>query len=227
MGKGFKVYAVIWAICLVLFSAVVFLVPIERSGSFWIGYVFITLAFCGQLGCTYVAFQAENLKKMFYSIPLISVSYAGLLIMLIAGTACMAIPGIPGWLGVIICLLVLGVTAIAVITAGAAAHVVDKTDAKITAQTGFIKNLTVDAEILIQRANAPMLKNHCKKVYEALRYSDPMSNASLLAIEQRIQEEFDALTDAVIADDLDCTESAAKELLTLIAHRNQKCKLSK
>ena len=57
-----------------------------------------------------------------------------------------------------------------------------------------------------------------------MRYSDPMSRKELSNVEQRIQGEFDVLTDAVIADDLDSTESAAKELLVLIADRNKKCK---
>lgn len=227
MNKILKLYAGVWAICFALFSAIVFLTPIERSGGFWVGYVFTTIAFLGQFGCTYKAFKAESLKKCFYNVPLITISYTGLIVMLIAGSVCMVIPGIPNWLGVIVCLVVLGVTAIAVISAGAAGTIVDHLDKKVEEKTTFIRNLTIDAENLMHRAKAPMLKDLCKKVYKAVRYSDPMSNEELSDVERRIQEEFDMLTDAVIADDLDSTESAAKELLTLIAERNNKCRLSK
>ena len=96
----------------------------------------------------------------------------------------------------------LGITAIAVISAGAAGSIVANLDQKVEEKTTFIRNLTIDAENLMNRANAPMLKNQCKKVLEAVRYSDPMSSKVLSNIEQRIQEEFDVLTDAVIADDL-------------------------
>ena len=227
MNKILKPYAGVWAICFALFNALVFLTPIEHSGGFWVGYAFITVAFLGQFGCTYKAFKAENLKKCFYNVPLITISYTGLIVMLIAGSVCMVIPGIPNWLGVIVCLVVLGVTAIAVISAGAAGTIVDHLDKKVEEKTTFIRNLTIDAENLMNRANAPMLKNQCKKVLEAVRYSDPMSSKELSNVEQRIQEEFDVLTDAVIADDFDCTESAAKELLTLIAERNKKCRAFK
>lgn len=227
MTKIMKSYAGVWAICFALFSAIVFLTPIEHSDGFWIGYVFTTIAFLGQFGCTYKAFKTESLKKCFYNVPLITISYTGLIVMLIAGSVCMVFPSIPNWLGVIVCLVVLGVTAIAVISAGAAGSIVANLDQKVEEKTTFIRNLTIDAENLMNRANAPMLKNQCKKVLEAVRYSDPMSSKELSDVEQRIQEEFDALTDAVIADDLDCTESAAKELLTLIAERNKKCRAFK
>ena len=224
MNKILKPYVGVWAICFALFNAIVFLAPIEHDSGFWVGYAFITVAFLGQFGCTYKAFKAENLKKCFYNVPLITISYTGLIVMLIAGSVCMVIPGIPNWLGVIVCLVVLGVTAIAVINAGAAGSIVANLDQKVEEKTTFIRNLTIDAENLMNRANAPILKNQCKKVLEAVRYSDPMSSKELSNVEQRIQEEFDVLTDAVIADDLDRTESAAKELLVLIADRNKKCK---
>ncbi len=233
MRKTFRFYAIIWAICLALFNVLAFVTPNEIAGiskfdgAFWVGYIFITVAFIGQLVCAYVAFKAENLKKLFYSIPLISISYIGLLVILVVGGLTMAIPNLPNWIGIIVCLLVLGVTAMSVIKATAAAEIVSKIDNKIAAETAFIKTITVDAQNLISRANAPMLKEQCKKVYEALRYSDPMSNATLSDVEQRIKEEFDALTDAVIADDLDATESSVKELSTLINERNNKCKALK
>lgn len=227
MTKIMKSYAGVWAICFALFSAIAFLTPIERSGGFWVGYVFTTIAFLGQFSSTYKAFKAKTLKKCFYNVPLITISYTGLIVMLIAGSVCMVIPGIPNWLGVIVCLVVLGVTAIAVISAGAAGSIVANLDQKVEEKTTFIRNLTIDAENLMNRANAPMLKNQCKKVLEAVRYSDPMSSKELSDVEQRIREEFDILTDAVIADDLDCTESATKELLVLIAERNKKCKAFK
>ena len=94
MKKNFKSYALIWAIFLVAFNAVVFLVrpiipgyEIRYDARFWIAWLFVVAAFVGNLLCANKAFQAENLEKLFYKVPLISVSYRGLIGMLVLGGA--------------------------------------------------------------------------------------------------------------------------------------------
>ena len=69
-----------------------------------VGYIFITLAFIGQLVCSYFALKAESLQKMFYNIPLITISYTGLIVMLIVGALAMAIPNLPNWVGIVMIL---------------------------------------------------------------------------------------------------------------------------
>lgn len=230
MNKRFKTYAIIWAIFLALFNVICFVSPNEMAdlnkfgGAFWAGYIFITLAFIGQLVCSYFALKAESLQKMFYNIPLITISYTGLIVMLIVGALAMAIPNLPNWIGVVACLFVLEFNAIAVITARSAGVIVSAIDEEVKTKTSFIKQLTLDAENLANRAKAPMLKKYCKKVYDALRYSDPVSNDTLSDIEWQIKEGLNVLTDAVIADDLDATESSAREIITLITERNNICK---
>lgn len=233
MKKNFKLYIVCWAILLALFNVICFVTPNEASGlnkfggAFWIGYIFITAAFIGQLVCAYIAFKAENLKKLFYNLPLITLSYTGLILTLIFGGAAMAITNLPNWIGIIVCLIILAFTAIAVISAKAAGTVVSNIDEKIKTNAAFIKEMTVETQNLMNRANAPKLKEYCKKVYEALRYSDPMSKEQLTDIENRIKEEFSVFTDAVISDDLDLTESSAKELISFIDERNNVIRLIK
>lgn len=233
MNKRIRTYAVIWAILFALFNVICFVAPNEIAGAnnfvgaFWNGYIFITLAFIGQLVCSYFALKAESLQKMFYNIPLITISYTGLIVMLIVGALAMAIPNLPNWIGIIVCLAVLAFTAVSVITAKAAGAIVSGIDEDVQAKTSFIKKITLDAENLVNRAKSPMLKKLCIKVYDAFRYSDPMSNKQLSDIENRIMEEFSMLTDAVLADDLDLTESSANEVITLVEERNSKCKLLK
>ena len=91
MNKSFKSYVLIWAILLVAFNAVVFLVRsvvpgyvMKYDARFWIAWVFILIAFIGNLASAYIAFKAENLKKMFYNLPLITVSWYALIVMLVS-----------------------------------------------------------------------------------------------------------------------------------------------
>lgn len=233
MKKSFKYYSMIWLIALVVFNVIVFVTPNEVAGmskfggAFWVGYIFITIAFLGQLACAFKAFKVENLQKVFYNIPLISISYTGLVAMLIAGTACMVIPNFPNWLGIIICMLILALSVISIIKASVAADIVGEIDEKIKTQTQFIKMLTVDSQVLMTSVTNAELKAEAKKVYEAIRYSDPMSNPALDEVEKQIQNEFAAFTDAVKAEDLEVAKAVASELLTIVDKRNKKCRVLK
>lgn len=232
MNKNFKYYAGIWAILLVVFNIATFISPNETSGmtkfggAFWVGYIFITLAFIGQLVVSFFAFNAKNMQKFFYKIPLIRISWTGLVLTLVFGVLCMAIPNLPNWVGIIACFAVLAFNAISLAKANIAADIVSEIDDKIKAQTSFIKTLTLDAESLMSRAQNETAKTTTKKVYEAVRYSDPLSNDDLSAIEGEIAIKFNQFAGAVTANSEDIT-SIAEELVVLISNRNKRCKVTK
>lgn len=232
MNKKFKYYAIVWAILLAIFNVICFVTPGEAAGmskfggAFWAGYIFITIAFIGQLVCAYIALKTDDKTKLFYNIPIIRVSYTRLILTVVFGALCMAIPNLPNWVGIIVCLLILAFNAIAVIKAKAASDVVENIDKKEKAQTFFIKSLTVDAETLLARAATPEAKDACKKVYEAVRYSDPMSNDDLAGIESQIALKLNDFSNAVTTDS-DSIETLANDLVILIGDRNKKCKLLK
>lgn len=233
MKKGFTSYAICWAILLTLFNLLCFVTPAEWygfnkfGGSFWAGYAVITLAFLGQLACAYKAFRAENAKKFFYNLPLLTVSYTGLVLTLVLGGLCMAIPDVPNWLGAIVGAVVLAFTAVAVIKASAAADIVESVDKKVAEKTAFLRMATADAEVVLASAKSAEVKAECKKVYEALRYSDPMSADGLSEIEGRITVKLGELKAAVAADDAEKVKTAAEEVVSHIKERNAKCKALK
>ncbi len=231
-NKLFKFYAIGWALALALFNVISFVTPLFRDAegyslAFWFAYGLITLCFAGQLVCAYLGFKADTAKRTFYNISLIKTSTAGLVASFIVGGVCMLITSLAYWIGIIACCIVLVVNVIAVLRAKAAIDIVDEVDQKIQAQTFFIRSLTVDAESLMTRAPAGEYKDACKKVYEAVRYSDTMSHPSLAAAEGQITIRFNAFSAAVANGDIDATRSICEELLVLIADRNKKCKLLK
>lgn len=233
MKKSFKAYVVIWAIFLAVFNVICFVTPGEAAGmskfggAFWIGYIFIMLAFIGQLVCAVMAFKEKSTQKFFYKLPLITVSYTGLVLTVIVGAVCMAIPNLPNWVGIIACLLVLAFNAVAVIKANAAAGIVSDIDDKVKTQTAFVKISTVETQNILNRAKTEKVKAECKKVYEAIRYSDPMSSPALAEEEAEISAKIRNLKSAVISGEDETAISTAEELVLLIGERNNKCKLLK
>ncbi|MBQ2941749.1 MAG: hypothetical protein IJD97_05895 [Clostridia bacterium] len=233
MKKTFYSYIVIWAILLALFNVIVFVSPSEAGsfskfgGAFWSGYVFITLAFVGQLTVSFFAFKAENLEKFFYKLPLVRISYTGLVLTLIFSALCMAIPNLPNWVGIILCFIILALSAISVVKANLAGDAVAAVDEKIKTQTFFIKSLTVDANTLMAKAKTEEAKAECKKVYEAIRYSDPMSSDALSSAEASITLKFNEFSEAVENGVDEKIAELSKEVMILIEDRNKKCKLLK
>ena len=233
MKKRIGIYSIIWAICLAIFNVASFVTPNEScgvskfNGSFWVGYFFITAAFIGQLVSAVIALNEKNVNKLFYKLSLISVSYIGLIATLIVGGIFMAVKPLPYWLGIIICLIILGFTAIGVIKAGVASELVNNIDEKIKEKTIFIKALATDANTLVKCAANEDLKKEAMAVYEAIRYSDPMSCDALDGIENQIKNEFIEFNEAIHTEDIDLATEVAKGLLDLLNKRNQQCKLLK
>lgn len=229
MKKGFKAYAIAWLILLALFNVAAFMAPAYAGGqkytaSFWIGYMIITLAFVGNLICAKRAFEADNARKLFYNMPLINISYTALIISFVVGGACMLVPTIPYWIAAIAGVAVLAFTAIAIIKTTVAEEIVENVDKRVEQQTSFIKDLTAQAENIMHSAKTPEVKAACKKVYEAARFSDPMSVPELSVIEAKIIVKMNEYGVAVLTGDVDDVVEAANSVMQLINERNSKCK---
>lgn len=232
MKKGIKFYAPCWAIELAVFNVITFAVPItvnvnKFTPSFWIGYAFITIMFIAQLACSILFFKQDTKEKRFLNIPVINLSYTALLVSIIVGAVAMAVPFVPYWVGIILDILIVAFYAIAIISSKAAADTIENIDKKVKTQTFFIKSLTVDAETLLSRAKSDETKAIAKKVYEAIRYSDPMSNETLSSVESQITVKFNEFSNAVMEDNNPLAKTLGNELIILVNNRNKKCKLSK
>ena len=233
MKKQFKSYAIIWAIALVVFNAIVFIAPnssekyTKFGGAFWAGYVLIMLAFIGQLAVSFVFFKEENKEKVFLNLSMFSWGLTALVMSLVFGTALMVIPNVPQWLGAIIALVLLGFYSIAVILAKGAAEVVYNVGQKVAEETAFTKNLTVDAESLISKANSDEAKAVATKVYEAIRYSNKSSHGGLDEIEGSIYNTFTGFASAITSGDDEMAKSIGDNLVDLISERDKLAKLNK
>jgi len=229
MKKNFLSYAVVWAIGFAIFNVVTFLIPSEarEAAGFWTGYAFITLAFILQIGTSFFAFKDGRKDRLFFNIPTISITFITLVCTIIIAAVTVAIPAIPEWLGTILCFICLLVGVAATLLAKTAAEAVSDIDEKIKNNTFFIKSLTVDANTLVLKAQTPEIRSELTKVYEAIRYSDPMSKDALAGAESQITLKFNELQNVVAQNDAQAVKTVSDELIILISDRNSKCKLLK
>lgn len=219
---------VILLILLAVFNVVAFVVPHVQGGTFWTGYAFTTAAFLLQILFAFLAFgKADTLYRTFLGIPVFRLGIVYLVIQVIFGLVCLFVPLLPMWAAVIVSVVLLGIYMILIISAMMARDEVDKTGNKVKEQTAFIRSLTADAESLLARAKSEESKTVVKKVYEAVRYSDPMSNSALSEIEAQITMKFATFSAAVEVDEVENIHTSGDELLILIGGRNRKCKVLK
>lgn len=232
MKNYFKSYLIIWVIILVVFNTVAFISAgvILHDGftiSFWIGYGFITVAFIGQLVCANVALKADSIKKRFLTIPLFTISYIGLGLMLAVGLICMLVSVIPCWVCILLSISILSFTAVSVSQANVASDIITGVEEGVKANNLFIKSLTVDACTVMESAKSEVIKEVCNRVYEAIRYSDPMSADVLSGVESQITLKFNEFSESVKTDNTENAKRLADELIVFIGDRNKKCKLLK
>lgn len=227
MKKFTLLYAIGWLLALGLFNLITFVTPGDKfdDALFTLSYILITLFFFVLLGCTWYVSLAKSKQDVFYRLPLIKKGAAALVAVLIVGSIFMAIDDAPTWVGVIICAVVVFLYVLPILKVIAASDIVEKVDSEIKQKTVFTKILIADAEVLMNRAQGTANAEIVRRVYEAARYSDPMSSQGLADVENRIRTAFAALSAAVAAGTP--ADEQAAFVLNLIEERNIKCKILK
>lgn len=225
MTKLFKQYLTIWGIAFVIFNLVAFISPAKDQDGFAASFVFIVLAFVGQLACGYKFCRADTPTKAFYGLSPLYISYVGLALMMLFGVVSVVIPNFPIWLSAVISLLLLGITAMIILGTFAATDNVSKKDSQVKSKTSFMNFLTAEAEQLFNKASDGN-REAVERVFEALRYSDPVSAEELKSLEDKIENLFKEFKIAV-GDNNENLHKIADELVSLIDERKIKCKLLK
>ncbi len=222
MKKNTKLAYAVLGIVFILFNVIAFAVPTNKTITFWIAYAFTVVAFALQIGIWIAAFKAaETLKSKFLGVPIIYVGIVYLVLQLIAFAVFMIFPLIPSWIVVIACALVLGISAICLISADVARDEINRVEEKVNQKVFYIRELQADVEMLAEQEQNPEIKTSLTRLAEKIRYSDPMSNVALADLEARIREKVTALRTT------DHKLEIITELDLLLAERNRKAKILK
>ena len=213
---------IVIGIVFVLFNIIAFAIPTDKSIGFWIAYAFTVIAFVIQAFMWYLSIsKKKDLKSKLLgaSIPYIGVVY--LVIQLIAFLILMFIPSVPTWIIILVCALILGISAIFMIGTNAGKEMVTATENKIAAKRQFIKNLQIDVEMLVETETDSNIKQQLTELAKKIRLSDPMSDDSLNDLEEELS--------SMVAAIENCSDkaSAISEAETLLIKRNKKVKALK
>lgn len=214
-------YAVL-GIAFVLFNVIAFAVPTAKTTTFWIAYVFTAVAFALQIAIWSFAFKGtDTLKSKFLGIPLILVGITYLIIQIIVFAIFMVFPIVSTWIAIVVCALILGISAICLIGTETGREEINRVEEKVEKKVFYIKSLQVDVEMLASTETDSDTKAALTKLAEKIRFSDPMSSGALTDIETEISAKVKELK----------TAENKSEIITiinsLITERNKKAKILK
>lgn len=217
-SKGYLILGILF----ILVSVIAFAVPAAKTAAFWISYGFTVIAFATQIIIWKVALgRSESLKSKFLGFPVVHVGIVYLVVQIIALIVFLSIPTLPIWSAVVACAVIAGVFAVCMIASDVGRSEIERVSAKVKEKAFYIKQLQADVELLVGAETDTTTKSALTQLAEKVRYSDPMSDEQLAAIEDRITEK--------IAELKASTDKAKiiNELNSLLDERNRKIKIMK
>lgn len=234
MKESKKYYLICWMVVVALFNGVCFATPAEINGvskyteSFWLGYGFITATFVLHLIYALFILSANGKEKRVLNVPLMIISCFEVVLMLVVGTICMVVPGIPNWLGILLCSIILAFSVISIVAVKGIGENVSNANKVLNESTGKFRELYDTSLLLNSYAKTEEIKTIARNVSEAIRYSDPVSDESIRFLEVQIEAELNNLL-ALISEEVNAgvVKSKADELLRILEARNNKCKTMK
>lgn len=193
---------------------------------FFIGLLMALLGVCFA-SVIVLMLNTSSKEKMFLRVSQIKTAYRLAILSIILSALYMFVNIISDWIVCALFIVVCGTSAISIIKAKTTVALIEGVGGRIEEQTQFIKLLTADAEHLMVSSKNTELKAEAKKVYEAIRYSDPMSSSGLSDVEEQIQREFLSFAQAIRGADSELSKIIADNLINLIDNRNKMCKVLK
>lgn len=217
VNKNKTLYFVVIALLLGLFNLISFLIPFPKGGSFWTGYVSITIAILISSVVLYIIFDKRDLKSRFYGVPLIYVLRSYVILQLILGITQMALPAFNYKYAIVVNAVILVFTIIGLISLTVGKEEIERVDEKVKQKIMYIREIKILVENLIDETTEDSLLQELKKIQELIKYSDPMSNVEVEKIEIEILDQI-KLLDTLNNDE---KQIKIKEVEKLLNKRNR------
>lgn len=219
---------IVLAIVLVVYNVLAFARPFVHNAVFWLSYIFSMVAIAAQAYVMYTAFmKEEGIKSKFYGFPIAKVGVIYLLIQLALGFVMMIFAArVVTWIPVVLYVILLGAAAIGFIATDAMRDEVERQDVQLKKDVSVMRGLQGKVSGIVNLSAADM-RADIAKLAEDMRYSDPVSNEALVAIEIELSANVDALQAAVVAGDNEAARRLCRQASATLAERNRLCKLNK
>lgn len=230
MNKKNSSLIAVYAIVLIIWSVIFWIVPFPKNASAVISYIFSVIAVISGLGITFYSFnKGTDIKSKVYGFPIFRVGAVYTAAQIIF-TLIIAVTGffaaVPAWIVWVVSIIFAGLAGIGVIAADNAHDIIETQEQEIAEKTAAIKYFRLNIDDILVRCKDVQLKKSLEKLSEEIKYSDPVSSDELENIENEIKFEIQILADLVAKGDA-AAEGKTNEILSLVRSRNSYCKALK
>ena len=218
VGLSFAVFGIVFAI----YNLIVFLFLKPETPVFWMSYGFMVLAFALQILGMYLAFKEFSVQAIFFGIPLAQFTLYYFFAELFMSFVFMLFQNITWKIPLVLQVILLAVYAIVAIVSVFVRDASVAAKDKVQSSASVMRLNVVDIEMLRDVAEDPELKNQLRRLAEAVRYSDPMTNDMIADVDARIRQETMALQTYCEDNDVDAAKESCAKLQRLYVERNKK-----
>lgn len=231
LGKKSKSVIAIYTILLVVYIVAFLIIPFNKIAASWISFAFTIIAIAGSLLIFNFAFNAkETIVSKIYGYPIFRVGavYAlaqlalGIVICIIA-----AFVAVPYWVALLLSIILLGAAAIGVIVTYNTRDMVEKVETEVKEEIKAVTYFQIDIDGIFDECESAELKEKLDELSERFKFSDPVSNESTKAIEEKIKGMLSDLRSFVEAKNTDEANALIKKIDNAIKERNRICKANK
>ncbi len=221
MSKNKIRFYIVLAVIFIVLTVIAVALPLQKTATFWLSYVFAVIALAVQIYAWPKAFGGEGARSKVYGFPIARVTTIYLIVQVALSLIFMpAAKWVPAWLAVILFVILLAAAVIGLISAEGVRDEVERQESVKKANIETMKGLSAKAAAIAAACEAPEAKKDLDRLAEAFRYSDPVSSDATQKLEMKLE---------VLLDEL--RESGNPELIkkieTTLNERNRLCKMSK
>lgn len=219
----------IFAVVLLAYHLIVFLVPFSDGAIFWISYLFTLLGLDLSAITCFVAFKrGSSAKSRFYGFPIIRLGVLYGIFQLIAGLVGMALGAIlPLWIPIVVYVIGFAAAVIGLIATDTVRDSIEDQDVQHKKAISVIRSLQSKVNQLPMMCENENAMKAVQDLAEELRYSDPVSSPAIAQAETQLVLTVEELQKAVDGGDAVMIVAACKKTSRVLAERNRLCKLNK
>ena len=182
--KGISTVAAI--LILAIFNLFVFLSPIPRTATFWIGYLFVVLADVILLATILFLCGSDSKERTFMRLSIVKLGWGYFVIQVGLGISEITSSLLPYLPALIINSVVTSLFIIIIFASQAASETIQNNEKYVAKKVFFIKN--IQTILLGIKAGDTVVSEKLKRLVEDVKFSDPMSHSMLEDIETEIEK---------------------------------------